>query len=120
MEKGKWRRKEGKKCKREGEKLKMDEGKSSKMSRGPFTFFFFFFSFKMMKICFGCTKMEISTQEKAFHARKKSGKMTLSPQKKMTLPPQKNFPVMPLSPTFDVGYFKRQICQEKDYSVRKF
>ena len=42
----------------------------------------------MTKISFGCTKMEIFYQEKAFHAGKKSGKMTL--------PPQKNSPVTPL------------------------
>ena len=39
MEKGEMEKKRRKKCKREGEKLKMDEGKSSKMSRGPFFFF---------------------------------------------------------------------------------
>ena len=61
--------------------------KSYKMRRG---FFFFCFSlFKTTKICLGSTKMEIFYREKAFHARKKSGKMTL--------PPQKNFPVTPLT-----------------------
>ena len=60
-------------------------------SRLNFFFFFFFcFSlFKMAKICFGCTKMKIFYREKSISRReKKSGQMTL--------PPQKNFPVTPL------------------------
>ena len=56
---------EGKKenCKKEGGKLKMEGGKSSKMRRGLFFFFFFFllFTFKTTKICFRSTKMEIFT-----------------------------------------------------------
>ena len=48
---------------------------------------FFFPLFKMTEICFGSTKMEIFYQEKAFQARKKSGKINL--------PPQKNIPVTP-------------------------
>ena len=45
--------------------------------------------FKPTKICFESTKIENFYREKAFHALKKSGKMTL--------PPQKNFPVTPLN-----------------------
>ena len=75
-------------CKRKGGKLKMEGRKSLKM-RTFFFFFFLLFTFQTTKICFGATKMEILYQEKAFHAGKKSGKMTL--------PPQKNFPVTPLT-----------------------
>ena len=64
-------------------------------------FFFFFFCFsllKMTEICFGSTKIRILYWEKAFHVRKKSGKITL--------PPQKNMPVMPLFvPNYDRGPF---------------
>ena len=73
---------EGKKgnCKREGGNLKMEGGKSSKMRRGPFFFFFFCFSlFKMTKICFGSTKMEIFYWEKVFHAGKKIRKNDFAP-----------------------------------------
>ena len=76
--------------KREGGELLMEVGKVIK--RGEDLFFFFFFSFSLLKtteICFGSTKMGILYREKAFHAgKKKSGKMTL--------PPQKNMPVTPL------------------------
>ena len=58
-------------CKREGGKLKMEGGKSSKMRRGPFFF--------------------LSNGKKHFTPGKKSGKMTL--------PPQKNVNIMPLYPT---------------------
>ena len=51
---------------------------------------FFFPLLKTTKICFESTKMGISYREKAFHAGKKSGKMTL--------PPQKNMPVTPPPP----------------------
>ena len=55
-------------------------------------FFLFFFCFSLLKttkICFGSTKMGIFYREKApFTPGKKSGKMTL--------PPQKNKPFMPL------------------------
>ena len=68
-------------------KLKIEGRKVTKW--GDFFFFLFsFFCFSLFKtteICFGSTKMEIFYQEKAFHTGKKSGKMTL--------PPQKNFPV---------------------------
>ena len=68
--------------------MTLEGGKSFKMRRGRGLFFFFFFffcfsPFKMTKICFGSTKME-----KHFTPGKKSGKMTL--------PPQKTFPVRPL------------------------
>ena len=57
------------------------------MRRGLFFSFFLCFSlFKSTKICFGSTTFFY--REKAFHAGKKSGKMTLAPQK--------NFPVTPL------------------------
>ena len=42
---------------------------------------------KTTEIGFGSTKMEISYREKAFHAGKKSGKMTLPPKKNMTVTP---------------------------------
>ena len=61
--------------KRQGKKGKWGNGEENSL-------------FKMTKICFGSTKMEIFYREKAFTPGKKSGKMTL--------PPQKNFPVMPL------------------------
>ena len=51
-----------------------------------------FFRFSLLKtteICFGSTKMGIFYQEKAFHAGKKSGKMTL--------PLLKNIPLTPLA-----------------------
>ena len=57
-----------------------------------YLFFYFFFillfTLKTTKICFKSTKMGIFYREKAFHAGKKSGKMTL--------PSQKNMPVTPL------------------------
>ena len=64
---------------------------SEKFENEERTFFFLLFTFqndKNLKICFRATKMGIFYREKAFHAGKKSGKMTL--------PPQKNFPVTPL------------------------
>ena len=51
-------------------------------------FFFFCFSlFKTTEICFGSTKIEIFYQEKAFHAGKKSGKITLPLRKNFLLRP---------------------------------
>ena len=73
-----------KKLKTEGEKLQNRER--------TFLFFFFFcFSlFKTTKICFGVHQYGNFLPEKNISCQeKKSGKMTL--------PPQKNFPVMPLS-----------------------
>ena len=64
------------------------------MRIGPFSFLFFFlfFSFclslfKTTKICFGSTKLVIFYKEKAFHAEKKTGKMTLPPLKNISLTP---------------------------------
>ena len=57
-----------------------------------FCFFFFSFCFSLLKTtetCFGSTRMGIFYRKKTFHAGKKSGKMTL--------PPQKNMPVTPLA-----------------------
>ena len=51
------------------------------------SFFFWLLTFKTTKICFESTKMEIFDQEKAFHAGKKSGKMTLPPRKCFLLRP---------------------------------
>ena len=75
----------------------MEGGKSNKMRRGLFSFFFlsfffffFFFCFslfKTTKICFGSTKMGIFYQEKSFHAGKKSGKITLPPFKSILRKP---------------------------------
>ena len=53
---------------------------------------------KKTKICFGSTKMRIFYQKKHFTPGKKSGKMTL--------PPQKNIPVMPLN-TYLMTCFKQ-------------
>ena len=78
-------------CNREGAKLKMEGGKSSKMRRrGPFFFFSFAFHFsKSLKFVLGLPKWRFSTGRKLFTPGKKSGKMTL--------PPWKNFPVTPLT-----------------------
>ena len=51
-------------------------------------FLLFFSLLKRTEICFGSTKIRIFYREKAFHFGKKSGKITL--------PPQKNMPVTPL------------------------
>ena len=47
---------------------------------GPFFLFFCFSLFKMTKICFGCTKMEIFYRKKENTPGKKSAKMTLARQ----------------------------------------
>ena len=76
---GKWRRKEGK-FKKGRWKIENGRRESYKMRRRLFFFLFFVFCFSLFKtteICFRSTKMEIFYREKAFHARKKSGKMTL-------------------------------------------
>ena len=80
---GKWRRKDGKMLKG---RWKIENGMREKFQNEERTFFCLLF--KTTKICFGSTQMEIFYREKAFHAGKKSGKITL--------PPQKNFPVTPL------------------------
>ena len=89
-----------KKVRKNGKGLKIDEnwrkivkGKVEKLQNEE-RIFFFFSLLKTTKICFGSTKMEIFYREKAFYAgKKKSGKITLSPQK--------NFPLTPLDT--DVG-----------------
>ena len=66
----------------------MEVGKERK--RGEDLFFFFFFPFhfwKRRKFVLSLPKWELSTGKRRFHAGKKSGKMTL--------PPQKNVPVTP-------------------------
>ena len=118
----KWRRKEGKLSKGSW-KIENGSRKCSKMRRGPYFFvfvfvfvcFLFFVSFfllslfKTTKICFGSTKIEIFYWEKAFHAGKKLGQMTLPPQKHIPVTPLYGpcliFPLIPKrtsSPPFDV------------------
>ena len=81
-------------CKRERGKLEMEVGKVIKRGEDFFFFFFFFFFFLLFtfendwKFVLGLPKWEFSTGKKHFTPGKKSGKMTL--------PPQKNMPVMPL------------------------
>ena len=58
-----------------------------KMSRSPLFFFFCLSLFETTEICLGCTKMEICTGKKAFHAGKKLGNVTLSPLKNIPLRP---------------------------------
>ena len=69
-------------------RYKIENGrKTSSKNRRDFFFFFFCLSFfKTTEICFGSTKMRIFYWEKAFHAGKKS--------EKITLPPMKNIPLM--------------------------
>ena len=50
-----------------------------------FVLFFCFSLFRTTEICFDFSKMGIFYREKAFHARKKSGKMTLPPLTKYFL-----------------------------------
>ena len=88
---------EGKKenCKRVGGKLKMEGGKSCKMRRGLFFFCFVF--------VFVCLFFTFQNDWNLFwvyqHGNFLPGK-SISPREKksgkMTLPPQKNFPVTPL------------------------
>ena len=73
-------------CKREGGKLEMEVGKVIK--RGEDFFFFAFHFWKRRKFVLGLPKREFSTGKNHFTSGKKSGKMTL--------PPQKNMPVTPL------------------------
>ena len=92
---GKEKMEKGWKLIRKGGKLEMKAGKHSKKRWGPFFFFFFFFFFfashfwKRRKFVLGLPNWEFSTGKKHFTPGKKSGKMTL--------PPQKNMPVTPLS-----------------------
>ena len=103
--KGKWGKKQGKLKKRrwkkekkgngvkkkenwksEGGKLEMEGGKVTKW--GDFFFFFAVHFSKWLKFVLGLPKWKFSTGKKHFTSGKKSGKITLHPQK--------NFPVMPL------------------------
>ena len=71
-------------CKREGGKLEMEVRKVIKRGEDPFFFQFW----KWQKFVLSLPKWEFSIGKKHFTPRKKSGKMTL--------PPQKNMPVTPL------------------------
>ena len=92
MKKGvKIEKKRRKIVKREGGKLEMEVGKVIKRGEELFLFIFFFFAFhfwKRRKFVLDLPKREFSTGKKHFTSGKKSGKMTL--------PPQKNMPVTPL------------------------
>ena len=83
--------------KRKVEKIQNEE-------RSFFFFFFFFFCLSLFKntkiICFGSTKWKFSTRKKHFTPGKKSGKVTL--------PPQKNFAVTPLCVTRDRPTYHNQ------------
>ena len=68
--------------KREVKNWKLKEEKL--LGKDP-CFFFFFSLFKMTKICFGSTKIEIFYQEKAFHAGKKNQEKWLCPLRKIFL-----------------------------------
>ena len=88
-----WEEKEKKEnYKREGGKLKMEVGKVIKEVRTFFFFFFFFFfllfTFENDNFVLGLPKWEFFTGKKHFTPVKKSGKITLTPQK--------NTPVTPL------------------------
>ena len=85
MKKGEMEKKRSKIIKGKVE-IEMEGGKSSKWG-DDFFFFFCFSLFKMTKICFGSTKIEIFYREKAFLPGKKSEKMTLPPQKIFLLRP---------------------------------
>ena len=73
--------------KREGGKLIMEGGEVIKWGEGLFFSFAFHFS-KPLKFVLRLPRMGIFFREKSFHARKKSGNITL--------PPLKNIPLMPL------------------------
>ena len=83
-EKGKMGKKEG--------KSKKGRGKIENCTIWGFFCFCFFWGglfsrFKTTEICFGSTKMGIFYRAKAFHAVKKSGKITLPPLKNIHLTP---------------------------------
>ena len=86
-----WLRIENKRRKivREGGKLKMESGKVTKCGKDFFFFFACHFS-KLLKFVLGLPKWKFSTEKKFFMPGKKSGKMTLAPQK--------DFPVTPPVP----------------------
>ena len=75
----------GVKLRRKGGKLEMEVGKRQKKRWGPFFFFFHFW--KRRKFVLGLPKWEFSTGKKHFTPGKKSGKMTLPPQKICLLRP---------------------------------
>ena len=76
--------------KREGGKLEMEVGKVIKRGEDLFLFFFFLlFTFENDRNLFWVYLNGNFLQEKTIHAGKKSGKMTL--------PPQKNMPATPLA-----------------------
>ena len=87
---GKWKKgKNGEKkenCKKEGVKLKWKEGKLQNEER---TFFFSFYFSNPLKFVLGLTKWKFSTGKKHFTPGKKSGKITLPPQKKIPGTPLK-------------------------------
>ena len=87
--KGKWSRKEGK-LKKGGGKLKIEGGEVIKWEED---FFSFHFS-KRLKFVLGVPKREFYTGKKDFTRGKKSGKMTL--------PPQKNIPLTHWMSVFDI------------------
>ena len=67
---------------------KWKEGKlQNEMRRRPIFFFFAFHFSKQLKFVLGLPKWKISTRKKHFKAGKKSGKMTLPPQKNFLLCP---------------------------------
>ena len=67
--------------------------------------FFFLFCFSLLKtteIFFGQPKWKFPTGKSISHREKKSGKMTL--------PPQKNFPVTPL-----IGFYNQKKCRKSSH-----
>ena len=85
-------RKKGKGVKIEKKRWKIGNGSRKTSEKEVRTFFFFFFFafhfWKWQKFVLGLPKWEFSAGKKHFTPGKKSGKMTL--------PPQKNMPVTPL------------------------
>ena len=102
--KGKWSRKEGK-LKKGRWKIENGRRKSYKMRRGSDLFFLCFSLFKVTEICFESTRIGISYREKAFHARKKTREKRSG---KMTLPPQKNIPLTPLFITWQNKFWNER------------
>ena len=104
---GKWGKQ--KENEREGGKLKMEGGKVIKW--GEDLFWVFCFSLlKTTEICFGSTIVEnFYIRKKHFTVGKKSGKITL--------PPQKKFSVTPLLNCGDFSVFSilRKICHSRLY-----
>ena len=65
--------------------IKREGGKVTKWGQDPLFFFFCFSLFKITKICFESTKMEIFYREKVFHAGKKNQEKLLYPLRKIFL-----------------------------------